>query len=439
MTPKRLIRRLLGRRDDDDQRVESAYGKLPRLEIPAGSSPCIPEPVEIDGTPAVRWQFMSDPPGKACLARASLAQSVFADRPWLAPTLAEGKRWLATASYPHEARLDRLAADADEKTRLRIADQLADALFEIFMEGFAHRDLRASKLYFLDGQLILSGFELMEPYPPGGRPAFAVSCDLAGRGLPSVGQGPAMYYAAERPEAVAVALRVRPERLVERVAGQLAEALRTASVSFHGRKRRKVPKAGRVYGSFSLPYLSVGADEAQRDSARRFERFGVEADDLGGKRVLDLGSHTGAMLFAAQRFAPARCLGVEYDTEKVRTANRIAGLNGLSNVRFVSRDLDRLAAGELDGPFDVVFCLAIEAHVKRKAHLYGLIAASGASVVYFEGNSSTDADEAAARLKDAGFEQVEHRGVCDDDCLPANNCRPLLVACRVGSASQLGE
>jgi len=107
---------------------------------------------------------------------------------------------------------------------------------------------------------------------------------------------------------------------------------------------------------------------------------------------------------------------------------RGAALNELKDVAFVCADVDAIDASSIRGPFDVVFCLAIEAHVKDKPHLYALLAQATSRLCLFEGNDKTDPKEAADSLRRAGFREVEALGVCDDDCRPENNVRPILRA-----------
>ncbi len=158
------------------------------------------------------------------------------------------------------------------------------------------------------------------------------------------------------------------------------------------------------------------------------QRFGVLPDQVRGKRILDLGCNNGAMLFQLSNYAPARGLGIEYDVEKVELARRIAEFSGIENLEFRVGDLDQMQAAEVGAPFDIVLCLAIEAHVKDTAHLYGLLAAMTRGRLYFEANGSTPPDEVRAKLQQVGYSEIVHLGVCDDDIVPRNNRRPLLTA-----------
>jgi 2-polyprenyl-3-methyl-5-hydroxy-6-metoxy-1,4-benzoquinol methylase len=211
----------------------------------------------------------------------------------------------------------------------------------------------------------------------------------------------------------------------------LKDELRAASASFRKRdKRHFLATPDVIYCAFSTPAFSVAREEAQRDASRRLYRFGLGEADVRGKRVLDLGSNNGAMLFQLSNFGPASGLGVEFDAEKVDLARRIAAFAGLTGLEFRQADVDQLEAKDLGPPFDVVLCLALEAHVQKPKRLYPLLAELTRGKLYFEANASTKPKEVESRLRDAGFTDIRNLGVCDDDIVPRNNRRPIFTAVR---------
>jgi 2-polyprenyl-3-methyl-5-hydroxy-6-metoxy-1,4-benzoquinol methylase len=212
------------------------------------------------------------------------------------------------------------------------------------------------------------------------------------------------------------------------LASILKEQLRQASLSFHKGHGRHTCRQGRIYNSIDVPGLTVPPDEAQRDCRKRYGQFGLGAEILAGKRMLDLGSNIGGMLFEAQKFGPGECLGVEYDAAKVLVSKRVALFGNLTNVRFIQGDIDKISVESVGGPFDVVLCLAVEAHVKKPMRMYRLLGEITREALYFEGNNTTDIDLAEQRLRAAGFSRVERLGMCADDSLPENNRRPILRA-----------
>ena len=385
--------------------------------------------VSVSGKECLKKTFDEDEVGMACFEREMLAQRLFAGRAWLSPMLSSGPNWFVSPLYSDEARLDRAVAGMDEATRRAVARQVGWALFDIFAAGFAHRDFHARNLFWVDGQLRVTDFEMMGQYPEGQRPAFPVSYDIVGRGLDSPSLTGNMCYGTPRRDVgLAHLLGVSTEELLDGMAAELKEAVAEVSRTFKARGSRHTCEAGRVYGSFRLRYITVSDEEVQRNSTKRFAKFGISGQTLRGKRVLDLGSHFGAICFTCQPFEPGACVGVEYDRDKVVVAQRIAAYNGLNHIVFVQGDIDRLTTEELDGPFDVVFCLAIEAHVRKKRRLYHLLGGVTRDVLYFEGNAGTDVEMVKSRLLENGFRNVEYLGFCDDDCRPANNRRPMFVA-----------
>ncbi len=209
----------------------------------------------------------------------------------------------------------------------------------------------------------------------------------------------------------------------------LKEELRSASASFRKKKSRHfLSTKDVIYCAFSTPGFVVRRDESQRDAARRLEQFGVRPDDIRGKRVLDLGCNNGAILLQLSNYAPALGLGVEYDPEKIDLARRIAAFAGIERLEFRVGDLDTLEARDIGAPFDVVLCLAIEAHVQKPDHLYRLLAAVTRGVLLFEANASTPPKSVLAELARVGFREIRHLGTCDDDIVPRNNRRPIFSA-----------
>jgi SAM-dependent methyltransferase len=209
----------------------------------------------------------------------------------------------------------------------------------------------------------------------------------------------------------------------------LKDELRRASASFRKKRSRHwLSTKDVIYCAFSTPGFTVHRDEAQRDAARRLEQFGLRSEHVGGRRVLDLGCNNGAMLFQLSNYAPALGLGIEYDPEKVDLARRIAAFAGVESLEFRTGDLDRLDAADLPGPFDLVLCLAVEAHVRKPRHLYQLLAAVTRGKLLFEANGSTEPDKVMSELGRVGFQGIRHLGTCDDDIVPRNNRRPIFSA-----------
>ena len=382
----------------------------------------------LSGQPGLEKHFSMNAEGKLCFERELLAQQLFGDRPWLVPVVKRGARTVATQRYKEEQRLDHAAQGMDEATRLDAARQALRIAWEIFNAGYAHRDFHARNLFWVNGRLMATDFETLEPYPDGQVPAFPESYDISGGGLPSPYSTGNMNYLRDRSYALQQVLGVPLDEAIQGVHESLQDWLREESLSFQTGKDRHLTRAERIYGSFQLPHFSVPADKVQRNSGRRMERFGMKLEMIEGKRILDLGCHCGAMLLEAQRFRPASSLGIEFDAEKVEVARAVSRYNGLRHVEFRSGDVDTLEPDSLGQRYDVVFCLAINGHVKNPDRLYQLLGQVTGERLFFEGNLGTDVDAVLAKLRQAGFASVTSIGMSDDDCVPKNNNRPMIVA-----------
>ncbi len=388
------------------------------------------ERIWLRGRPYLKKVFHDDVEGRAAMRAELRAAEVFGELRWMSPLLESESMWLRRRWFEPQERLDVAVQNASEDVREEMAFQAVGALFDMFRRGYAHRDFHARNLFWTEGTLKVIDFECLGEYGNGARPAFPESYDLTGRGLTSPHRTDNMCYLGGHPTGSALedVLGVPLEIPLRRLEDTLRSRLLSASLDFATANGRHACRAQRIYGAFSTPYFSVESAVAQRDSARRLARFAVTADALRGRRLLDLGCHAGALVLEAQKLEPAYSLGIEHDAEKVDVARDIAAYSGLEGVEFRQADIDLLDAESLGTPFDVVFCCAIDAHVEDRERLYGLLGAVAAETLCFEGNSSTDVDAVAAALTSHGFNQVSRLGLCDDDCLEANNCRPILVA-----------
>jgi len=378
----------------------------------------------------VRKIFKKDNIGKNCFKKEILARKIFKDSFWISPILKKGKNWMIFPYYSKEFKLNTAVKNFSAKERLKVAIQVGQVIFDIFMKGYAHCDFHANNLFFVDGKLICIDFECIRRYPKNKRPPFPESYDIIGRGLKSPFQTNNMCYISRSGNLLSMQeiLKISKERLLQEIVKEFKRKLKTSSSNFKTQNKRHTCHANLIYSSFNLPYFQVTKEEVQRDSAKRFQNFGITEEMLRNKKILDIGSCIGGMLFEAQKFSPKESIGIEYDKDKVEISNKIASYNGLNNVKFIQKDIDRLKSRELHGPFDVVFCLSVEAHLKNKKKLYSLLKNVTKDLLFFEGNSTTDIKEVERALKNNGFEYIQRKGVSNDDCIIKNNCRPLLIA-----------
>jgi 2-polyprenyl-3-methyl-5-hydroxy-6-metoxy-1,4-benzoquinol methylase len=380
--------------------------------------------------PSIKKHFDNTTDGRACFHRELEARRLFGDRPWIVPGSKRGVRTIAMPCLPEERRLDWLAGQMDSSTRAEVARQAVEILWEIFGRGYAHRDFHAGNLYWIDGCVMVTDFETLERYPDNDTPPFPESYDMTGKGLRSPFATSHMSYGSSHPRALQQVLGMSAEGALSQIRNRLKESLHDASLDFRTQKSRHRCNAKRIYASFRLPYLEVTPKEAQRNSERRIENFDMRRELFEGRSLLDLGSNVGGMVFEIQKFDPSRTVGIEYDQNKVTVARHVVKYTGIKGVRFEQLDIDTLTLEQLGGKYDVVFCLAIEKHVRKPARLYDLLARITSERLYFEGNAGTDVSNVMTHLRNVGFRNIEYLGYGDDDCLPENNIRPLIRASR---------
>jgi len=385
--------------------------------------------VSQNGSKRIKKIFSTTNDGRAAFAAEKLANIRFKTYPWMSPWMKHGLNWYVRGLYPASLRLDEIAPSLSHDDRVNVGAKIIAVILDLHTAEFAHRDLNVGNIFIIDGEVKVVDFESIVAYPK--RPLeIKDSYDITGRGLESPWLTHNMGLFADHPKAISRTLGIDFTSTFKELGRILAEEAREASLTFQkatGGKRHEC-RAKRIYSTFDLPGFVISKEIAQRNCDMRFKRFGIAPSTLLNKRVLDLGSNIGGMLLNAKKMGAGESIGVEFDISKVRIAQRIAAYAGVKDVAFSQGDIDKLTTSKLKGQFDVVFCLAINSHVGKPKRLFWLLGKLTKETVYFEGNSNTDLDEVEKKFRQHGFRTVERLGNCDDDALPENNCRPLLIA-----------
>ena len=397
---------------------------LPSTLNVGGRNRCVS--VDVNGVKAVKKIFLEN--RESYLAEVK-AGELFGNQPWFPQVMERGDNFIVLPLFDG-TRLDLIAPQMDSQTREHVCDQAISALASIHQAGYAHRDFHTKNLFWQHGKLYVTDFETLTKYP-GKVPSFPQSYDLIGQGLESPFQTGHMCYSSPHEFSLQSMLHIPLDKALKRMEERLLNGLREVSATFETRRkksRRHSCRANRIYGSFRLPFLSVHPDLVQRNSQQRFAKFGIDQENMRGKTVVDLGSNIGAMSFTALEYGASSVLGLEFDKDKVELAHQVSCYNGLTNAEFRQANIDTLDPVSMGGPFDIVFCLAVEAHVENVDRLYSTLRELTGQILYFEGNSSTERKDVETRLREVGFKSVEFLGVSDDDCLEDNNKRPLFIA-----------
>ena len=391
--------------------------------------------VSFRGLKLFKKQYYGSELDRECLEQEILARNLFSDHSWILPIVETGPNWIAFPYLPNDSRLDNVVDAAKSESDDSIIVRSLSVLLDMHVKGYYHGDFHSKNMFFYNDELLLCDFEIMDTYIKGQRPPFPICYDLTGneQGIHSLRNpnSPKMFYSAitESKKSLECLTGVPLKNALELFDKFLREELRDACHGFQSKGGRHSAAETQIYCSFSLPNFQVTANETQRNSARRLEKYGVTNDEFKNCSLLDLGCNIGSMIFESQKFKPSRTLGVEYDAAKVHVANRMAAFNGLNNVDFMQGNVDELELNDLGGdPFDAVYCFALIEHLKDRDKLYRFLGEITKKALFFEGNSTTPIKEIELKLKEHGFRELIFVGNCDDDVKPANNCRPMFIA-----------
>jgi len=364
-----------------------------------------------------------------------LANQLFKDFPWYTPWIKSGQKensgmWFTTTKYNSDCRLDKIVEKLDIHERYKVALDIFDAILDMYIEGFSHRDIHAKNIFYVDGQIKIIDFEYIHPI---GDMPFLESYDITGRHLPSPCHADNMCLTKKEPMAILECLDMNYDDILDGIYRRIMDKLFAVSGNFKSKNGYHKRNKGLTYGSFDLLAFGVTKDDAQRDTEKRLKKFGIDNKTISGKTILDIGSNIGAIGFSLEKYKPKKYLGIEYCKEQVDVANRIAAVEGLTNYGFSNGDFGTIEAidffyGEDGGPFDTVFCLSVNKHINNEDYLYRLLGELTGKTLFFEGNYGTNIDEVSEKLKEAGFRNIFFCGHCDDDIKASNNNRPLLVA-----------
>lgn len=130
----------------------------------------------------------------------------------------------------------------------------------------------------------------------------------------------------------------------------------------------------------------------------------LEALPLGGLEVLDVGTGTGILSFAALLFGADRVVGVDTDLQ----ATLLAGLNRQLNDVYPGLVAGSLRALRSEGSFDLVLANVLPERIRPDLSVLRRLLRPGGQAV-FSGLLVDRADEFRAELENLGFQELDRR------------------------------
>lgn len=387
----------------------------------------VSEVIFINETKAVKKTFSKSKDSIQAFKNEILGYHKFQKFDWCPKLLETGENYIVTEFLPSNNRLDKIHKGKN-------IDLLGDIIFcllDIFIEGFAHCDFHAKNIYINESSIKIIDFESLQQQS--NKIDFFTSYDITGNGLESPFQTANMCVFSKNEFSIAEIFKVSSvNNLKEILNCRIKEQMLDSSITFKSlnneKKDRYTLQTKNIYSTFNLKHTNVTIEEGQRNTLKRFERFGISSEIIKGKSILDIGSNIGGTLLGLAQYEPKYMIGLEYDYDKVKLANKIAILNEIVNVKFIEFDIESQKHIPEIVKYDVVFCLAVIEHLKNKENLFCLLEKVCSNILYFEGNAYSDIAFIESRLKESGFSRVEYIGFSCDEKNETNNNRPLFIA-----------
>lgn len=352
------------------------------------------------------------------------SNNLFACYDWYTPWIDfnEYEMWFTTEYYNPECRLDKVAPLINKEKREEIATDILEAILDMYIAGYSHRDIHAKNIFYVNGKIKIIDYEYIHRHY---EIPFLESYDITGRNLDSPCNAQNMSFTKHEPSSIIDCLGVDFDKILDFLYKRILDKLYKVSGSFRTKNGNHVRSKGSVYASFDLPTFNISKDDAQRDTKKRFEQFGITNKEISGRTILDIGCGTGALGFSLEKYKPKKYYGLEYRSDQVDVAQKIAAFSGITNYKFIEMDIDKQ---KFDVEVDTVFCLSVNKHVKDQDGLYSYLGKYTGKTLFFEGNSGTDIEEVKVKLSNVGFTSIEFIDYCQDDIKDRNNNRPMFVA-----------
>lgn len=381
---------------------------------------------------AVKY-FNKNPESHISLQNELKSYNLFNQYKWYPKVRECGLDFIAYEYINNKYRLDQQRKYLNHWDRENILNQIIDILLVLYQNGIAHRDIHIKNAYYIEGALILTDFEVIAELDS--ETDFFEGYDITGKWLESPLNSNNMCLLSDDKYSLRHIIKINnKDELRIAVNNRIIDQLKKNSESFFTRKdlsdsRHKV-LTKKIYTTFNLKHTQIGPEYAQRNITDRIIQLQIKENDIKDQTILDLGAHTGGIVFEISKMKPKYTLGIEYDIEKTNLSKIIHALNCKScPIEFICLDLESPEfILNFNKKFDIVLCLAVIGHIKNKEQFLAKVYEICNSILFLEGNGNTEFSELNDLLLKVGFRNIEYFGQSYDETKLINNNRPLFKA-----------
>lgn len=392
------------------------------------------ELIEFNNILAIKKTFEKTEEGKNCFNNEIKRYQLFEKYDWIPNLYHIGEDYIIIEYFNNELRLDQFIKNVtNSKEKSIILSKILFCLLDIFENRIAHCDFHAKNIFITSNGIKIIDFESSQELE--NNTDFFESYDIIGKGLISPLKTGNMCVNSEEEISLKKIFKINDLQSIIKIFNEfLIEELYSISNTFFTRKenidKRHTLQNRLIYSTFDLKHLKVSEIIGQRNIKKRFEQFNINNKIINGKKVLDIGSNIGGILFEIYKMNPQSALGIEYDLEKVQISNKIKSLHNFgTKLNFIQKDVESIDfINNFNETYEVVFCLAVIEHLKDKINFIKKLGQICTEILYFEGNAGTNIDFIINELKKVGFVNIELIGMSKDEKNNNNNNRPLFIA-----------
>lgn len=318
--------------------------------------------------------------------------------------LEEGKDYISIPFFKRSLLDLNASSDIPERKKLELMNSVAEIAYDLFMAGICHGDLYEENIMFDE---IWNPY-LIDPmtvrYPPD--VPFAEAFDLSGgRPVP-----PEHSNKQVRP---CLELLAKQTHYGFKPFNYLCNRLAKKIIACSGSETYNESSPRQPYSSYDFP--GIFELDGWRNTRARFDCFVPserQAEEFGGKSILDVGCNAGAVSLRAGFLGAKRVLGIDINSERVNVGNEVSKFMGLSGVvNLVHGNVADDAFLTSQGAFDAAFCLAVSGRMGNEMLFLTNLCKSIKETIYFESNHSPEGFQKYIDLfRQIGFRNVEYKG-----------------------------